>query len=78
MNVTRTLDVTPPEKICGDTAVMRVLDALYDLPLNGVLEVICNDAEHVEAITLWSQRTKRKFEAVQQGKVTRFYIQKTK
>ena len=73
------LDVRPDADLCGDTPVMRIIDALSKMDMGNHLEVLYDNADHGEDILLWMKKTKQKLVIAQADSSSkRIVIEKTK
>lgn len=78
-SVTRILDVRPDADLCGDTPVMRIIDALSKMDMSGYLEILYENPDHGEDILLWMRKTKQKLVLAQtDSPPRRIVIEKTK
>ena len=78
-STTRILDVRPDADLCGDTPVMRIIDALSKMEMGNHLEVLYNNPDHGEDILLWMKKTKQKLITAQSdSSLKKIVIEKTK
>lgn len=75
----RVLDVRPDADLCGDTPVMRIIDALSKMDMGNRLEVLYDNPDHGEDILLWTKKTKQKLVFTPTNSTSkRIVIEKTK
>ncbi len=73
------VDVRPDADLCGDTPVMRIIDALSKMDMGRHLEVLYDNLDHGEDILLWMKKTKQRLVVTQTDSTPkRIVIEKTK